>query len=253
MAIQRSRKSDVGNAQKKMKGVKPSDLIIPGASLLILMILTLFVYIPSIKDASKMRQEIKSVRENQDILQSNLDAIKPLIDDQSQLQIDLRKAKRIIPKKLEVGAFSYYVDKLARESGLSFVEISQANSSKSTTDDKIVENKSLASYVSGVSGPIVYKGTYTQIVNFLDSLQVESPYIIEARNLEMQEGKVEEDQKSRSSSEWEVELSLMGYYIETESKLSLAQIYSPIVPYTTFPEYLEVFEEKAKILDEEIE
>lgn len=253
MAIQRSRQADIGNDEKKMKGIKPSDLIIPGASVLILLILTLFVYIPSITEANKMREEIKGIKQNQDILQANLEAIQPLIDDQTQLQIDLRKTKRIIPQKLEVGDFSYYVDRLARESGLEFVEISTSNSSKSTGDEKIVENASVESYVSGVSGPIVYKGTYTQIVEFLDLLQRESPYIIEARKLEMDTTQVEEEDTNRSDDIWEVELSLMGYYIETESELSLAQMYTPIVPYTKFPQYLEIFESKASILDEEVE
>ncbi len=251
MPIGGTRKSDSGNDTKKMKGIKPTDLLIPGASILILLILTIFVYIPSLRDASKLRVEIKAVKGKQEVLLKNLEIVNKLKENQVQLQKDLKKTKQIIPQKLDVADFSYYVDKLARDNGLTFREISAQNTSKSTQEEnKITKNQSVENYVSGVSGPITYEGTYEEIVEFLDQLQKKSPYIIEARQLELNKLGIRDDEDQEDI--WQIELNLMGYYIEATSKVTLAQLYLPITPYTLYPQYLEIFEYKSQILNEEI-
>lgn len=250
MAIGSSRKSDAGNDEKKMKGLQPTDLVIPGASILILMILTLFVYIPSITDAGKMNREIEEVKGKQEILQRNLDAIQPLIDDEVKLQRDLRKTKQIIPTKLDVGDFSYYVNKLAIDSGLVFKDLSASSRSQTTEDARALRNPNVQSYVSNVTGPILYEGTFSEIVDFLDQLQRRSPYIIEARTLKMNKRTRGDSAVTSPDDEiWEVELNITGYYIERESPISVTQLYHPIQPYTRFPQFLEIFEFKSEILE----
>ncbi|MCA9377025.1 hypothetical protein H6763_01620 [Candidatus Nomurabacteria bacterium] len=248
MAIFKQRKSDTGQTKAKMKGLTVKDLLIPGLFGLILLLLTLFVYVPSITEANKLRGEIKDVQQRQKLLRDNLDALQPLIDDKVQLQKDLRKTQKIIPRQLEVADFSYYVDKLARDSGLEFKEITQANTSKSTDEQGAASGQNFGSYVSGITGPIVYEGSFSQIVEFLDQLQQKSPYMIQATNLELS-GKDTTETGRITSDLWLIELNITGYFINQEADVSLADITNKIVPYTKNSDLLTIFEYKNTILE----
>lgn len=247
--IGKRRKPTVGSVSDKMKGLTLSDVIVPSLFLMILILLTLFVYIPSIKDASNMRGQMKTIADRQAVLDKNLENLQPMINDPLSLQQDVKTVKRIIPKQLEVADFSFFVDQLAQEVGLKFKEISQTNTNRNQRGSRdVADNRNVSSFVSGVTGPIVYEGTYAQIVRFLDQLQRESPYIIEASQLELNRQSSQDDEQS--SDLWQIELIITGYYIPNDATVQLADIYSPINVYTQQSDLMNIFNFKHDILEE---
>ena len=73
MAIASIREKTLGSNIEKMKGLKLTDLLVPGLFILIVLLLTFFVFIPSLEDTRKMRSQLDDVNKNQAILEKNLE------------------------------------------------------------------------------------------------------------------------------------------------------------------------------------
>lgn len=253
MALKKSReKEDLGNNQAKIKRFTIGDLVIPLLGLFILLMLTIFVYVPMIftgeNSYMSMREERKEIDSKKRELDKKLEQMKPVTENAGNLTRDLRTVNSIIPNSLDVSDFTYYVDRLAQQTGLDFKEISSGNISVDTSDDR---NESVPTSVSGVSGPIVYEGKYSEIVDFLDKLQSESPYIVETSNIFLKLITPARSGESVDESYWRVEISITGYYIATaDGGEILFNAYQPFVPYTRYEDILEIFRFKAGLLEE---
>ena len=249
MAIAKVREG-VGNQRQKMKSIKVGDILVPLMFLFIFIILVTFVYIPRIKEVSEMRDEKKTAEEKVAALEGNLNKLQPLINDKVQLQRDLKVAYQVIPQELDVADFSFYVDELARDTGLDFKEITQ-QSKTSETEESNTNSTSSGRYVNSISGPIVYEGNFVQVVDFLDKLQTESPYIIEAQNIELKRIPRTNDEGKRVDSDfWKLELNITGYYIDEAADISISGLDRPMNIYTSDSTVLDTFKDKASILNE---
>jgi hypothetical protein len=225
---------EISEFRTQIKSFNVSDLIVPAMSLIILLLLTVFVYIPSISSAVSFREETKEVSgkiEQLNELNSSLDSI-----EVSQLQQDLAVTRKVIPFSLQVSDFAFYVDNLAQEKGLEFKEILAGDIQVKAPD----EEKGIDPIVKGVSGPLKYGGTLAAITEFLDGLQNASPFMIAADDIKLR--------KAVDSEAWEVSLNITGYYIN-ESTIPQPNIYSPFSVYSTNSEVLDIFRSKAEKLE----
>lgn len=214
---------EVSSLIKKSK-LKFSDIAIPIVAGAVLILLSIFLFIPMVSSALEYQTEIKETDSKMETLKKLENSLNSL--DEVKLNDDLVVAKRVIPKLLNVSDFIYYVDTLARNKGLTTKEISAGDTTTGTTD-----NKNLS-----VSGPVGYSGSYDSIIEFLDEVQTVSPYIIGVKNIEM----------SRSSNNvWNISLSVSGYYMP--DKTSSIDLYSGFKAYTDYTDVLKIFNEKTEI------
>jgi hypothetical protein len=225
---------EIRDFREQVKEFNLNDLIVPAMSLLILLLLTTFVYIPSITSAITFRQESEEVTnkiEQLEKLNEKLDQI-----NVSQLQQDLSVARKVIPFSLQVSDFAFYVDNLAKQKNLVFKEILAGDVQVKAPD----EESGIDPVVRGVSGPLKYTGTLSDITAFLDQLQNASPFMIAADDIKLR--------KSVDSDSWEVALSITGFYIN-ESSIPQPNIYSPFSEYSQNSDVLEIFKDKAQQLE----
>lgn len=206
-----------------------SDLVIPIASLIVLGLLSAFVFIPMINTANDCQKELKEIKgklERLDTLENSLAEI-----DDTTLLTDLVTSKDVIPKVLKVSDFVYYIDSLAQEKNLTTKEISAGDVSVGGDTTEVKDSL-------GVSGPLSYSGSYSDILEFLDEIQGYSPYLVTLRNIVLNGG----------DNVWSVEFDLTGYYIPQQD--TDVDLYLTFTPYTNFSEIIDIFELRASKLDE---
>jgi hypothetical protein len=207
-----------------------SDIVIPLASLTILVLLGVFVFVPMINSAIKFQNEYQDIQEKEKIL-SKLETQLSDIDD-DKMQADLLNAKKVIPKTLKVSSFIYYIDNLAYAKGLSSKEISAGDVKFSSNTEEKNGN-----YILGVSGPLSYTGSLSAILSFLDELYNASPYVMSVKNIKLK----------MSGSDWKADLDVTGYYVPTN--IDNVDLYLPFSPYTNAENIVEIFSKKAAQLE----
>lgn len=198
MALIQSRTIEKIEKKGKKKELKITDLVIPILGLIIFAILTIFVYIPSVTQAIALREELSEL--NQDITNMNSLSEKLAGESVVSYENDYSKLNVILPEKLEVAEFAFYVDNLAIKQDLVLDEIRASNtlSQTSTEEDAFAGVK--------VSGPVKYSGRYDDLIEFLDQLQSTSPYLISIENLKL------EKSTDTSDNAWALEMSISAIY-----------------------------------------
>lgn len=235
MVPQRNKKN-LESISERVKGtkLKIKDLIIPIVVAIILILLTVFLFVPMLTQAFEYRAELKSIKSKQEqltLLKTNVEKL-----SEEQLTKDLIEVKSVIPRTLKVSSFLFYIDELAKQKNLTADSIS-AGDVNIKEEDKEEED----SVYKGVNGPLAYYGSLEDVLSFLDSFYTSSPYIVSPRNISLE----------RRADRWEVGLSLTGYYI-VEEELSFFNMYKPFKAYTDFPEIVDILKEKAKRLNSEV-
>ena len=206
----------------KKSRLRVSDLIVPISSAVVLLLLSVFVFLPMINKAIEYRGELKETNEKLEQL-DNLENSLQEIDD-TQLIGDLLIAKKIIPKVLQVSDFIYYIDNLAKRKELITREISAGDISVGGGDVTKVRTS------LGVSGPLSYSGEYLMILEFLDEIQAFSPYLVTLKDISMSQG---------GEGIWNVEFQLTGYYIPEQD--TIVDLYAPFTKYNRFSDIIDIF------------
>ena len=205
--------------KRESKKLTISDLIIPIASSIVLIILCFAVFIPMVRSAFEYMDEMKEIDqkiEQLDKLNKQLDQL-----DESQLSDDVLTSRTVVPNTLLVSDLVYYIDNLAKSLNLQISKLSSADS------------------LNSVSGPLGYEGEYTNVIDFLDKAQNVSPYMIRLENI-----KLSRRNKNDGKDNWSIDMIVSGYYIsDSEEEPS---IYSNFKPYTEHSDILEIFREKAR-------
>ena len=209
----RQKEQQIVSAKIKKTRLTFSDLIIPIASGIVLIILSFAVFVPMVNAAFGYLAEIKVTNEKIEQLEG-LDTKLGLLDE-NQLNEDVLTARSVIPNILLVTSFAYYVDELARDKGLE------------------VEKLEARDALDGVSGPLEYSGDYQSVISFLDDVQDVSPYIIRLKNVEVRLAK----------ENVRISLDASGYFIADTNQEP--DIYAPFQPYTEYTDVMEVFRKKA--------
>lgn len=232
--MQKTVRKQEGISEKiKNTRLKIKDLIIPIIVSMILLFISIFVFIPMLKDAFNYRTELKEIKSKQEQLIKLKQSIENLSED--QLNDDLIEVKSVIPRTLKVASFLYYIDELARLKNLTSDKISASDVNIGIVDKNKQQD---SNQYKGVNGPLAYKGSLENILNFLDNFYYSSPYIVSPQNISL----------AKSAELWEVELSLTGYYVSEEENL-VVNIYKPFKPYTDFADVMEILKEKSKKLN----
>ena len=205
--------------KRESKKLTISDLIIPIASSIVLIILCFAVFIPMVRSAFEYMDEMKEIDqkiEQLDKLNKQLDQL-----DESQLSDDVLTSRTVVPNTLLVSDLVYYIDNLAKSLNLQISKLSSADS------------------LNSVSGPLGYEGEYSNVIDFLDKAQNVSPYMIRLENV-----KLSRKNKNDGKDNWSIDMIVSGYYIsDSEEEPS---IYSNFKPYTEHSDILEIFREKAR-------
>ena len=205
--------------KRESKKLTISDLIIPIASSIVLIILCFAVFIPMVRSAFEYMDEMKEIDqkiEQLDKLNKQLDQL-----DESQLSDDVLTSRTVVPNTLLVSDLVYYIDNLAKSLNLQISKLSSADS------------------LNSVSDPLGYEGEYSNVIDFLDKAQNVSPYMIRLENV-----KLSRKNKNDGKDNWSIDMIVSGYYIsDSEEEPS---IYSNFKPYTEHSDILEIFREKAR-------
>lgn len=232
--MQKTVRKQEGISEKiKNTRLKIKDLIIPIIVSMILLFISIFVFIPMLKEAFNYRTELKEIKSKQEQLIKLKQSIGSISED--QLNDDLIEVKSVIPRTLKVASFLYYIDELARLKNLTSDKISASDVNIGIVDKNKQED---SNQYKGVNGPLAYRGSLENILNFLDNFYYSSPYIVSPQNISL----------TKSAELWEVELSLTGYYVSEEENL-VVNIYKPFKPYTDFADVMEILKEKSKKLN----
>ena len=232
--IQKTIRKQEGISEKiKNTRLKIKDLIIPIIVSMILLFISIFVFIPMLKEAFNYRTELKEIKSKQEQLIKLKQSIESISED--QLNDDLIEVKSVIPRTLKVASFLYYIDELARLKNLTSDKISASDVNIGIVDKNKQQD---SNQYKGVNGPLAYKGSLENILNFLDNFYYSSPYIVSPQNISL----------TKSAELWEVELSLTGYYVSEEENL-VVNIYKPFKPYTDFADVMEILKGKSKKLN----
>jgi len=232
--MQKTIRKQEGISEKiKNTRLKIKDLIIPIIVSMILLFISIFVFIPMLKEAFNYRTELKEIKSKQEQLIKLKQSIESISED--QLNDDLIEVKSVIPRTLKVASFLYYIDELARLKNLTSDKISASDVNIGIVDKNKQQD---SNQYKGVNGPLAYRGSLENILNFLDNFYYSSPYIVSPQNISL----------TKSAELWEVELSLTGYYVSEEENL-VVNIYKPFKPYTDFADVMEILKEKSKKLN----
>mgnify|MGYP000988642708 FL=1 len=232
--MQKTVRKQEGISEKiKNTRLKIKDLIIPIIVSMILLFISIFVFIPMLKEAFNYRTELKEIKSKQEQLIKLKQSIESISED--QLNDDLIEVKSVIPRTLKVASFLYYIDELARLKNLTSDKISASDVNIGIVDKNKQQD---SNQYKGVNGPLAYRGSLENILNFLDNFYYSSPYIVSPQNISL----------TKSAELWEVELSLTGYYVSEEENL-IVNIYKPFKPYTDFADVMEILKEKSKKLN----
>lgn len=207
------------NEKIQKSKLKPSDLVIPIAIGMILIILTIFVFIPMVTSALDSQDELKDVKGKIETLKDLDSRVSSL--DQGVLSDDVITAKAVIPRVLKVSEFIYYVDDLASKKGLVANEISAGDSGAAQIS------------TSSVSGPVEYSGSWNAVLDFVEEIHTVSPYVVTLKNVEL----------SGKDDSWTVSVDVTGFYMSEEN--TNVSLYSTFRPYTGYSEVLEIFNSKA--------
>ena len=232
--MQKTIRKQEGISEKiKNTRLKIKDLIIPIIVSMILLFISIFVFIPMLKEAFNYRTELKEIKSKQEQLIKLKQSIESISED--QLNDDLIEVKSVIPRTLKVASFLYYIDELARLKNLTSDKISASDVNIGIVDKNKQQD---SNQYKGVNGPLAYRGSLENILNFLDNFYYSSPYIVSPQNISL----------TKSAELWEVELSLTGYYVSEEENL-VVNIYRPFKPYTDFADVMEILKGKSKKLN----
>ncbi|MFH1546858.1 MAG: hypothetical protein ABIC57_00045 [bacterium] len=152
-----------------------NNWIIPIISLIILVIVSIFVLIPSANDTMDTLDEIRTLEQQIVTYESKIDQLKAInINDvNSSLQI----ASQVIKDDLEVGSLAADVEALARNQDLETKSVSFSSSSQSQIN--------VPGYVKTISGPFSYSGTFKNLSDFIADLRTKSPTIVALREVSM--------------------------------------------------------------------
>ncbi len=223
--------SELQAIQNNVKSFRPGDIVVPLMSIITLGLLTTFVYIPMVTAGTKFRQESAEINEKIKKLEDLNDDLDKM--DVSLLQTDLANSRVVIPFSLQVSDFVSYIDDAATDKGLEFKEILAGDIA--IKDDK--GDRGIDKAIKGVSGPLKYVGTLNQITDFLDELQVASPFILSADQIKLK--------KENSGEKWEIAVNITGYYIN-QASLTKTNLYNNFVPYTQYEDTLNIFKLKSE-------
>lgn len=215
----------------KKTRLKFSDILIPVLVAVILILLGVFVFVPMIKTAINSQTEYAEVLTKEKQLKSLQQTLSNI--DEATMQTDLINAKKVIPNSLKVSSFVYYIDNLATQKSLKASELS-AGDVKINLEGQTSEG----SYILGVSGPLAYSGSYSNIESFLNSLYSASPYIISIENIDLE---------GAANTDWKVTLNVTGYYVPEST--TTVNLYSNFVAYTKYADIVKIFGTKAAQLD----
>jgi len=221
--------------ENRFRRFSPADFIIPGFSGLIFFLVLFFILIPSINNSNEMLSEIKGIREKQETLSRNLNVVKGL--DFISLQKNLSNARNILPQKLEVAQFAYYIDDLADQKGLTFRELKAGDVSISTEDVSVLD-------VKGIRVPMEYSGEYDPILDFFNELQIASPYVLSFGH------KVTLNKSGSADEEmWSLEIDVTGYYVQEDRDIfKTINLFTPFVSYESDQEMVMEFMQRAEKL-----
>ena len=87
---------------------------------------------------------------------------------------------------------------------------------------------------------MTYDGSLMSILDFLDTLDTSSPYIISAKNIAL---------RKTTEEIWKVTLNVMGYYIPEEEITKKTDLYMPFRSYLENKEVVEILKAKASQLN----
>lgn len=222
--------------EEKKLALKITDLLIPIISLIVLLFMTIFVYIPTLQEADAVRAKIEEDKSKIEKINSISQTLKNI--DVSQLNSDYELITKMIPYRLEVADFAFYVDELAKQKNLKLLQIS-ASSDKVSAESL----KTPAGDLYGVNGPLKYEGTYENIVSFFNEINTYSPYLINVSDISM---------SLQDSGTWSLEMRVTGFYIQQNEDISFnSLVYGTFTSYLNNPSLMEALRTRGEKLVQE--
>jgi hypothetical protein len=204
-----------------------SEMIIPITALIMFIILTIFIYIPQVSAAFDYKSKITELKEQKELLNDNIAKSEKLNEDSNQVIQNLNIAQLVISEELAVSDFSFDISDLAIEMGLSLQSLSSSDVAYGNSS----ELQFATGVVKGITGPMRFEGSFDNIVEFLEHIKLESPYLIDTSETRLRKFAEEFDR-------WTLDLALTGYYMVDNPDIEI-NTKTPITLYTSLEAELE--------------
>jgi len=192
-----------------------SEMIIPITALIMFIILTVFVYVPQVTAAFEYKAKIKDLKSEESKIKSNIALAAKLNEDSNKVMQDLNVAQIVVSDQLAVSDFSFEITDLAIEMGLTLQSLSSSDVAYANTNDLVFTT----GIIKGITGPMRYEGSFEDIVEFLEHIKLESPYLIDTSETRLRRFPEEPNR-------WSLDLALTGYYMVDNENIEV----KPLIP-----------------------
>ncbi len=241
MNKQKQKKQEREKVQKQAR-VQITDFVIPIVSGFIFLILLFTLIIPTIGDIRESLDEMDRIEREQEEAKRKLQDLEEI--DRIELRNALVEAREVVPYSQEVAEYAYYVDELAQEKDLRFEGMrAQDQFSPGLAD---IQN------IQAVEAPLEYSGTFENVTEFFDRLQIHSPYVISMGEIDFQRiDTLDEDEDEEDR--WSFEITVTGYYSpEQDMPVNVRELIDPPFRpyYANNEEVMKIFRDKAEVLED---
>ncbi len=210
-----------------------ADLIVPFASLGVLVLIIVFVFIPFGTEILETRDQTRALADETRRNEAKAATVRSI--DVSALDRTLKSVSQVVKDSMDVSELAIEVETLALDNNLS-----PRKQSVSDTED-VVSSSSKASngewvpsYTSAISGPFSYMGSFDDVTSFLNDLRNNSRTIMSLGAVSLT-SRYDED---LDKEVWNVDLLISGYTAEPVQTVSIAEPISATVDETAVQEIL---------------
>jgi hypothetical protein len=187
-----------------------SEMIIPITALVMFVILTIFIYIPQIRAGFDYKSKIAVLQEQKELLNKNIAKAEELNKDSNLVMQNLNIAELVISEELAVSDFSFDITDLAVDMGLSLQSLNSSDIAYANSSDL----EFATGVIKGITGPMRFEGSFDNIVEFLEHIKLESPYLIDTSETRLRKFTEEFDR-------WTLDLALTGYYMVDNPEIEI--------------------------------
>lgn len=213
--------------------------VVPIVSILILGVITVFVFIPSGTEAIDTLDEIRSINTQ---IEKNEEKIEDLESiNLSQVKSWLTTVTSVIKDDLEVAELAGEVELIARDNDLETKNVQFSRSTSPPSD--------IPGFVEVITGPFSYEGYFTDISNFLEDLRNESSTVLAIRSVSLTKRSSTGETGTEEEPLWGIDLEIDGFIA---SQIDSVSLQDP-VRVNINEELLNEIEERASIYDGEEE
>lgn len=200
--------------QKESLSTRLKSWLVPIASVIVLGLMGMFIFIPSGTEALDALDEVRSTNEQIERNEEKIEKLNSI--NLSEINSMLQTVTFVIKDDLEVAELAGDVEAIARENNLETKNVQFSSTSSAPTD--------IPAFVSVISGPFSYEGNFNNIANFLEELRTVSPTVLAIRSVSLTRRGAVEETGTQEDPLWSVNLEIDGFIASKIDSVSVNEV-----------------------------